>query len=103
MEELCPLVRQCTKQELDLFAPKGRYVAGRYFQSLTITPEVITLLDEKISVLSKAERVWLKAVRAKCLYLFILFLANFLAKIFQSVGKMLHTAVSFLSGYLDKS
>ena len=93
MEELCPLVRQCTKQELDLFAPKGRYVAGRYFQSLTITPEVITLLDVKISVLSKAERVWLKAVRAKCLYFIFFFLANFRAKIFQSVGKMLHTAV----------
>ena len=86
MEELCPLVRQCTKQELDLFAPKGRYVAGRYFQSLTITPEVITLLDVKISVLSKAERTGEMP-------LFIDFLANLRAKIFQSVGKMLHTAV----------
>ena len=80
MEELCPLVRQCTKQELDLFAPKGRYVAGRYFQSLTITPEVITLLDVKISVLSKAERVWLKAVRAKCLDLFFIFFGQILGQ-----------------------
>ena len=38
MEEFCQ-VRDMTRAELNLFAPQGKYISGRFFKSLTISPE----------------------------------------------------------------
>ena len=38
MEEFCE-VRPCSRSELDLFAPKGRFISGRFFKSITISPD----------------------------------------------------------------
>jgi len=39
IEECGCIVRQCSKAELNLFLPEGKYVAGFFFQTIVVSPD----------------------------------------------------------------